>query len=112
MIVQDLNHFGFYQNALQSQQRYTGEGDLNKAGFQSLKYNNADVILENGSGIATNHTYMLNTKYIHMEAHKDANMTPGNQKDSVNQDAMVIPVLFQGNMTLSNAFLQGVLFDQ
>ena len=111
LVVADINFFGFYQDALQSQQRFTGDNDLNKAGFMSLKYNNADVILENGSGIATDHMYFLNTDFIALEVHREANMKPGDDKFSINQDAMVIPIFWQGNMTLSNASLQGVIFD-
>lgn len=111
LIVADNNYFGFYQDSLQTQQRFTTDGDLGAAGFSSLKYNNSDVILENGSGIASNHMYFLNTKYLFLEVHPDANMTPKSEKVSVNQDAVVVPVLWMGNMTMSNASLQGVLFE-
>lgn len=111
LLVADNNYFGFYQDSLQTQQRFTTDGDLGSAGFSSLKYNNSDVILESGSGIATNHMYFINTKYLFLEVHPDANMTPKSEKVSVNQDAVVVPVLWMGNMTMSNASLQGVLFE-
>lgn len=31
-------------------------------------------------------------------------------RESVNQDALVVPILFAGNLTTSNASLQGVLW--
>jgi hypothetical protein len=54
--------------------------------------------------------YFLNTDYIHFRPHKDRNFAPiGDDRYAVNQDAMVKLIGFAGNMTLSNAFLQGVL---
>lgn len=53
--------------------------------------------------------YFLNTDYIGITAHRDANWTEVPEKSSVNQDASVLPVIWQGNMTVSNRSLQGVL---
>jgi hypothetical protein len=55
--------------------------------------------------------YFLNTGYIHWRPHKDRNMVPLEEVRSINQDAMVKPIVWAGNLTLSNAFLQGVLFQ-
>lgn len=111
LIVGDLNYFGFYQDALQTQQRFANpDSKLAAAGFMVLKYANADVVLEN-SNISTNHMYFLNTDYMNLAVHSQANMTVQESKSSVNQDAMVIPVLWMGNMRLSNASLQGVIFE-
>ena len=56
------------------------------------------------------HMYFLNTDYIFWNAHQDANMSPLPRRDSFNQDAIAVPVIFMGNLTMSNASLQGVLF--
>ena len=54
--------------------------------------------------------FQLNTKYIHWRPHARRNMVPLDpDRFSVNQDAMVKLMGWAGNMTLSNAFLQGVL---
>jgi hypothetical protein len=51
-----------------------------------------------------------NTKYIHWRPHSRRNMVPLDpDRFSINQDAMVRLIGWAGNMTLSNAFLQGVL---
>ena len=55
------------------------------------------------------HMYMLNTDYLFWRPHKDANMEPLEKRQSVNQDATVIPVIFMGNLTMSNAARQGVI---
>jgi hypothetical protein len=47
--------------------------------------------------------------YLELVAHRDANMTMMDELQSVNQDAVVIPILFQGNLVCSARFLQGVV---
>jgi hypothetical protein len=52
-----------------------------------------------------------NTDYIFWQPHRDANMVPLDDVRSVNQDAMVKLIIWMGNMTMSNAELQGVIFQ-
>lgn len=109
LIVADYNYFGFYQNALQTQQRFTSDQEAG-AGFVNLVYmGNVPVVLDGGSGIPTNHMYMLNTDYLFWDVHQDAYMTPLEGMRPVNQDAMVFPVILQSNLTCSNRALQGVM---
>jgi len=133
LIVADNNMYKFYLQALQSIQRIQSEGgapDLAEAGYQSLKYMNSDVVLDGGfqgfagdplpfevassgtavGGVPTSFMYFLNTNYIHWRPHAARNMVPLDpDRFSVNQDAMVRMLGWAGNMTLSNAFLQGLI---
>lgn len=113
LIIQDNNHFNKYWASLQAQQRFTKEGGNEASGgFTSLMFNNVPVILDGGVGnnCPSFHTYFLNTDYIFFRPHSDRNFVPiGDDRFSVNQDAMVKLIGWAGNMTLSNAFLQGVL---
>jgi hypothetical protein len=134
LIVADNNFYKFYWQSLQAIQRIAtenGEGEFGTLGFQTLKYNTADVVLDGGfqgftsdpfpgetssgnglGGAPANTMYMLNTKYIHWRPHARRNMVPLDpDRFSVNQDAMVKLMGWAGNMTLSNAFLQGVLVN-
>ena len=115
LIVADTNYYQFYLNSLQAIQRISSTDD-GGAGFESLKYYGAgascNVVLDGGVGgfCPTNTMYFLNTDYIHFRPHSKRNMTPlGDERYAVNQDAMVKLIAFAGNMTLSNASLQGVL---
>lgn len=122
LIVADTNYYGFYLNSLQAIQRITSD-EMASAGFTSLKYMDADVVLDGfaagaagvagvaAGGCPTNHMYMLNTQYLHWRPHANRNIVPLEGRDSLNQDATVKPIVWAGNMTLSNAFLQGVLFQ-
>jgi hypothetical protein len=55
--------------------------------------------------------YFLNTDYLQIVTHTDANWSVEDEKVSVNQDAVVIPVLWMGNLVCSNRSLQGILID-
>lgn len=51
------------------------------------------------------------TDYIYWQPHRDRNMVPLDKVNSLNQDATVQLIIFMGNMTVSNAELQGVLWS-
>lgn len=108
LIVMDNNYFTFFEQSQTSIKRYTDETKAN-AGFVSLKYKGADVIFDGGSGIPTNTAYFLNTDYLELVVHKDADMTVMDELKPYNQDAAVVPVLWMGNMTVTNRALQGVM---
>lgn len=111
LILADNAYWLLYLASLQSIQRITND-KMAQAGFQNLKYMSADVVLDGGldGNCPTNHMYFLNTNYIHYRPHRDRNMVPLDpDRFSTNQDAMVKLIGWAGNMTLSNASLQGVL---
>lgn len=113
LIVADNNYFRLYWESLQSIQRIKSEegGDFSALG-PSLKFNKADVIYDGGIGgnAPTNRMYFLNTNYIHFRPHSKRNFVPlEGDRFGINQDAMVKLMVFAGNMTLSNAQLQGIL---
>jgi hypothetical protein len=74
-----------------------------------MKYKRADVFFDGGSGIPAQHMYFLNTDFLELVVHRDANMTEVPELRSVNQDAVVMPIIWQGNLIASNRHLQGVL---
>lgn len=111
LIVADNNYYRLYLESLQANQRFASE-DMASAGFQTVKYMGADVVLDGGygGGSPTNTMFMLNTDYIYFRPHADRFFVPlGDERFAVNQDAMVKLIGFAGNMTASNMFLQGVL---
>lgn len=108
LIVADFNYFSFFELGQTSIKRYTDEVDAT-AGFVNLKYKKADVIYDGGSGIPVNHMYFLNTDYLELVVHEDADMEVMDEMKPYNQDAAVIPVLWMGNLCCTNRFLQGVI---
>lgn len=111
LIIADNNYWRFYLESLQAIQRIQSD-EMASAGFSSLKYMNADVVLDGGfgGGAPTNSMYFLNTDYIFLRPHTERNFAPiGDDRYAVNQDALVKLIGFAGNMTVSNRRLQGFL---
>ena len=112
MIVADSNYYQLFWESLTDIQRIT-KVDKATSGFESLEFagpgGRAAVLLDQAT--STNHMYFLNTDFIFYEVHTEADMVPLGEQRSINQDANVNTIIFQGNMTLSNASLQGVLKD-
>lgn len=107
LIVSSNEYYTYYEQGLTSNKRYTSDESAS-GGFVSLKYKKADVIFDGGS-IPAAHMYFLNTDYFEIVAHSAANMTVMEEGKPVNQDAVVIPVLWMGNATCTNRARQGVL---
>ena len=105
-IVADSNYFQFYWASLQTNQRFTSD-DKASAGFMNLMFMNAPVYYDDQC--PASHMYMLNTDYLFLRPAKGREFTPLGEKASVNQDAMVLPVVWAGNMTVSNRARQGII---
>lgn len=114
VIVASDDLFTFFEQSQTSLKRYTSTAggtpeDAATAGFVTMRYKNADVFFDSSGGIPTTHMYFNNTDYDEVVVHRDANMTIMDELKSVNQDAVVIPCLWMGNLVCSNRSLQGVL---
>jgi hypothetical protein len=112
LIVASDDYFAFYEQGLSSQKQYVDD-DSAKAGFMALRYKKAKVIFDGNSGMPASRMYFLNTNNFEVVAHTDANLTvvgdEGEGLRPINQDAAVVPILWMGNMTISNRALMGVL---
>lgn len=112
LIISSHDFYAMYEEALQDLQRYA-TADTAAAGFTTLKYKSADVIFDDNSNFSTTAEKMwfLNTNYLSLVQHRDAKWTQLDDKMSINQDAVVMPLIWQGQMTVSNRNLQGILID-
>jgi hypothetical protein len=108
MIVMDNSLFTYYEQSQTSLKRYAPE-DRGQGGMISMKYKNADVFFDSSGGIPTNHAYFINTDFLEVVVHRDANIEMMPELRSVNQDSVVIPALWMGNLVCSARFLQGVI---
>jgi len=110
LILFDNNLWGFYMASLQSIQRFT-DPEMAELGFDNVKFMSAPVVLDGGIGgfCPTNVGFFLNTNYIFLRPHKDRDMVPLNpsRRWSFNQDAEAEILAWAGNLTTSNASLQG-----
>lgn len=123
LIMVDNVAWSFYMASLQAIQRFTGT-DTAKLGFVSVKYMDADVVLDGGmqinwtssgaagtapSAVPATSAYFLNTKYLFYRPHAARNMVPlsPGQRYSVNQDASTQILAWAGNLTSSGLQFQG-----
>jgi len=130
LIMVDNVYWGFYMASLQAIQRFTGT-DTAKLGFVTVKFMDADVVLDGGmqinwnstgsggssgtapSAVPASQSYFLNTKYLFYRPHAQRNMVPlsPGQRYSVNQDAAVQILAWAGNLTASGLQFQGTMFE-
>lgn len=117
VIIAGQSHYQFVQDALFAMQRITSEKRSVDGGFRELEYLGVPVVMSGGVNfggqtyIAADRSYFLNTKYFKLRYHKDANMEPLEELRSINAEVWCQLIIWMGNVTCSNARLQGVMFD-
>ena len=112
LIVMTHDFYALFELGEQQLQRYA-DSDLAQAGFQTLKYKSANVVFDDNTNFATTgeRAYFLNTDYLYLVQHREAQWTMDAEKTPVNQDAVVIPMYWMGNLVTTQRSLQGILFD-
>jgi hypothetical protein len=112
LIVASHDVYSAYEEALQDNQRYMDSKSAS-AGFESLKYKTANVIFDDNTNFGTTAetAYFLNTKYLYLVQHPEAQWTEDDEKKPTNQDAVVVPMYWMGQLVCSNRSLQGKLID-
>lgn len=112
ILVSTNDFYSAYWECLSDLQRYQ---DVTKAdsGFQELMFKSARVIHDTNSNFSTTgeKMYFLNTDYLDLCVHPDANWTVDDERKSINQDAVVIPLLWMGNLVTSRRAAQGIMID-
>lgn len=112
LVVSTHDLYTAYWDSLTDNQRYRNVEDTPDT-FQALKFQSADVIFDSNDNFATTGETMffLNTEYLELVVHAEADWTPQDQMRSVNQDGVVIPLIWQGQLVCSNRSRQGRLID-
>jgi len=108
LIIMDNTYYQYFEASQVSLKRYSSSEKAD-AGIVSMKYKTADVEFDGNSGIPSSHAYFLNTNYLELVVHQDADMEIMDEMRPINQDGVVIPILWMGNLTLSNRHQQGVI---
>ncbi len=112
LIVLSHDFFSAFEAGEQENQRYM-KSELADAGFNTLKYKGKDVVFDSNSNFGTTaeRGYFLNTKYLYLVQHSEAQWTQDEERTPVNQDAIVIPMYWMGQLVTTNRSLQGLLID-
>jgi len=108
LIVSSNDYYQFFEGGQLTMKQYVDQ-DMADGGFMNLKYHGIPVVFDGNSGMAASRMYVLNTNYIELVTHSEANMTVMDEAKPFNQDAVVVPILWMGNMVCSNRALQGIV---
>lgn len=93
---------------LDSIQRVTTQGDTAELGFNTIRLNIGGKTLEFfeetgiGSQMPANTVFLLNTDTVTLRYHAARNWKVDEERRPLNQDALVIPILWQGEMIMNN----------
>ena len=112
LVVSSHDLYSVFEAGIEDRARYTDKDSAGE-GFTSLKYKSADVIFDDNTNFSTTaeKMYFLNTDYLRLVQHKEAQWTPDEEKRPTNQDAVVVPIYWMGNLVCTQRELQGVLID-
>jgi hypothetical protein len=115
LLLSTNDFYAAYWESLQDLARYNDPSGSSKAaaGYAALKYVDADVVFDSNSNFTSTgeKMYFLNLDYLELCVHSQANWTQADDKVPTNQDAVLIPILFQGQLVCSNRARQGLLLD-
>jgi len=108
LIVTTQEIYDAYESSLQANKRYsTGDDELADAGFQSLKFKGASVVVD--SHCPSGQTYFLNTKYLDFKVHSKRFFTMEDFKPMEQYDRMQARIFFMGQLVCSAPRMQGML---
>jgi hypothetical protein len=114
LLVADSLDYGQVMDAAQDRQILTN-AKMAELGFTTMKYRTADMVLDGGIGgnCPASTTYFLNTSYLFFRPMAGYDVTTlktgGGERIPATQDGILEILGWKGNMTMSNAQLQGVL---
>ena len=115
LIMCDSTVWNAYIASLQAQQRFSNTNAAD-AGFVTVKFMDADVVLDGGiyngslsTGAPAGSAFFLNTDYLFYRPHSARNMVPlsPNRRYATNQDAEVQIIGWAGNLACSGRQFQG-----
>lgn len=98
--------FESFEASLQPQERYSNTTAAN-SGFMNLTFKGIPVIFDRDC--PSGNMYFLNSKYLSFVVHRDADMSTGPFVTPENQDVSTAQILFQGNLTVNNRRMHGVM---
>lgn len=110
LFVAGEDYFTYYLEYLQEKQRFVNDNNDNGSrGALTLPFWGGKAKVMYDPNCSATRMYALNLDYIHFRPHSERNILRLDRRAPVNQDALVYPMVWGGNMTVSNASLQGVI---
>ncbi len=100
-----------YLQSFQARQRFTSAGKATE-GFENLVTPDGAIVLHDlnvSGGFTGEMGYALNTKYLYLLEHPDARWRPEPERKPVDQDGVVIPHYWMGQLICNSRRHQGIL---
>ena len=107
LIVTTQVIYDAYESSLQANKRFDGDASLGDAGFQSLRFKGASVVVD--SHCPDGHMYFLNTKYLDFKVHGGRNFELDSFKNLEAHDAIQARIFWMGQLVCSAPRMQGLL---
>ena len=107
LIITNLVMYDAYESALQANKRFEGTADLADAGFQSLRFKGASVVVD--SHCPDGHMYFLNTNYLDFKTHSKRNFAFEDFKRLEASDKIQARIFWMGQLVCTNPRMQGLL---
>ena len=108
LILADSSLYSAYWASLQTIQRIT-TSEEGKAGFNALKFQNADVIYD--ANCPSKRMYFINTDYLSCKYAPGRWFATGDKRQIANADYTVVPMWVMCNLTTGRRAAHGVLID-
>jgi hypothetical protein len=116
LIIADNVEFVEYLYSLNAEDRKQSNSIYTDFGFQSVKFRDADVVLDGGFLAIDNYhikkapMWFLTTKYLYLRPHANRNMVRLDpDSPPLSKDALKRYIGWAGNLTMSCAYVQGCL---
>lgn len=112
MIIMSHDFHTIFENGLTDLQRY-GQADTGAVGFGKLKYKNAIVEFDDNTNFSTTaeKAFLVNSKHLYMIENADAKWTSDGERVPTNQDAVVYPMFWMGQLCTDNRRMLSVVID-
>ena len=107
LIVTTQAIYDAYETSLQANKRFSGSEEIANAGFDTLRFKGASVVVD--SHCPDGQMYFLNTNYLDFKVHKDRNFQFEDFRRLEAKDQIQSRLFWMGQLTCSNPRMQGVL---
>tara|TARA_Y100001973_G_scaffold31009_1_gene46811 strand:+ start:1948 stop:3096 length:1149 start_codon:yes stop_codon:yes gene_type:complete len=107
LIVTTQTIYDAYESSLQGNKRFEGDSSLGDAGFQSLRFKGASVVVD--SHCPAGHMYFLNTNYLDFKVHAKRNFALEDFRPMETKDGIQARIFWMGQLVCTSPRMQGVL---
>jgi hypothetical protein len=109
IIIMSDYFYGLYENALRDTKTIVSTGIAKGADSEVSNLTFSGIPIMWDVNCPKNLMYFLNEEYLKFKVHSGANFKTEEPRTPVDKDIKIYPMIFMGQMTLSNSHLQGVM---